>query len=70
MQSLAQGRERPGGDDDQLLSPQDDFGVIIDNQTPYLIHLVSSRNVVHASVKMERRALTAFYLSLYTGDGK
>jgi len=38
--------------------------VIIDNQTPYLIHLVSSRNVVHASVKMQRRALTALSLSL------
>ena len=32
-----------GGDDDELLSPQDDCGVIIDNQTPYLIHLVSLR---------------------------
>ena len=38
--------------------------MIIDNQTPYLIHLVSSRNVVHASVKMQRRALTALSLSL------
>jgi hypothetical protein len=28
------------GDDDELLSPQDDLGVIIDNQTPYLSQLL------------------------------